>query len=392
VILSGRRVILRPATVDDVARLTSIRGEPLVAQRWGELGDREIEEDYIGDDRVFVVEADGEVIGAIQYEEEEDPMYRHAGIDIFLTTTRHDQGFGSEAVGVLARYLIHERGHHRLTVDPAADNAAAIRAYEKVGFRAVGVMRSYERGPDGTWHDGLLMEMLADELTYMAGPDPDEWSKELASESLATGDPTAWFEQLYAAAELGEAVVPWDRGAPRLLLVQWAEARQLDGEGKRALVVGCGFGDDAEYVAALGFETVAFDVAPSAVRSAERRFPDSSVEYIVADLLDPPARWRGAFDLVVESHTVQSLPDPPRRDAISQVARMVGPGGTLIVIAAARDEGTDPVEGPPWPLTRDEIDAFATGDLQPVQIEDMLDPADPDVRRWRAEFHRHESD
>jgi aminoglycoside 6'-N-acetyltransferase len=91
-------------------------------------------------------------------------MYRHACIDIFLTTARHRQGFGSEAIRVLARHLTKERGHHRLTIDPAADNEAAIRAYEKVGFRRVGVMRSYERGPDGTWHDGLLMEMLADEL------------------------------------------------------------------------------------------------------------------------------------------------------------------------------------------------------------------------------------
>ena len=169
-ILSGPRVTLRPATAGDVADLIAIRSEPLVAQRWGELGDREIEDDYVDNDRVFVVEADGEVIGAIQYEEEQDPMYRHAGIDIFLTTSRHDRGFGSQAVRLLARHLIEERGHHRLTIDPAADNAAAIRAYEKVGFRPVGVMHSYERGPDGTWHDGLLMELLADELTDEGEP------------------------------------------------------------------------------------------------------------------------------------------------------------------------------------------------------------------------------
>jgi aminoglycoside 6'-N-acetyltransferase len=169
-ILSGRGVTLRPATAGDVADLIAIRSETLVAERWGELGDREIEDDYVDSDRVFVVEADGEVIGAIQYDEEQDPMYRQAGIDIFLTTSRHDQGFGSQAVRLLARHLIEERGHHRLTIDPAADNAAAIRAYEKVGFRPVGVMRSYERGPDGTWHDGLLMEMLADELADEGGP------------------------------------------------------------------------------------------------------------------------------------------------------------------------------------------------------------------------------
>jgi aminoglycoside 6'-N-acetyltransferase len=121
-------------------------------------------EEFLADERTLVIEVDGEVIGAIQFDEEDDPMYRRAGIDIYLTASRHDQGFGSEAVGVLARYLINERGHHRLTIDPAADNAAAIRAYEKAGFRRVGVMRAYERGPDGTWHDGLLMDLLAEEL------------------------------------------------------------------------------------------------------------------------------------------------------------------------------------------------------------------------------------
>ena len=166
-ILSGPRLTLRNATVDDVAHVTAIRHEPEVVRRWGDLEEGELQE-FLNDAKTFVIEIGGEVIGAIQYEEENDPMYRQAGIDIFLTTSLHGEGFGSEAVRILARYLIEERGHHRLTIDPAADNAAAIRAYEKVGFRSVGVMRSYERGPDGTWHDGLLMDLIADELT---GPD-----------------------------------------------------------------------------------------------------------------------------------------------------------------------------------------------------------------------------
>jgi aminoglycoside 6'-N-acetyltransferase len=164
VILSGRRVTLRRATPDDTALVTSIRHEPEVERRWGVLEEGELVE-FLRDEKTFVIEAEGQVIGAIQYDEENDPMYHRAGIDIFLTTARHREGFGSEAVRVLARHLIEDRGHHRLTIDPAADNAAAIRAYEKVGFRPVGVMRSYERGPDGTWHDGLLMELLAHELT-----------------------------------------------------------------------------------------------------------------------------------------------------------------------------------------------------------------------------------
>jgi aminoglycoside 6'-N-acetyltransferase len=121
-------------------------------------------EEFVADEHSLAIEVDGEVVGAVQFFEEEDPMYRHANIDLYLTTSRHGQGLGSEAVRVLARYLIEERGHHRLTIDPAAANQAAIRAYEKVGFRPVGVMRSYERGLDGTFHDGLLMELLAGEL------------------------------------------------------------------------------------------------------------------------------------------------------------------------------------------------------------------------------------
>jgi aminoglycoside 6'-N-acetyltransferase len=162
-VLNGPRVVLRPAGTDDVDQLLSILREPEVAPRWGRVERRDVEDQFV-DEKAFVIEVDGDAVGAIQYGEEDDPMYRHASIDIFLTTSRHNQGIGPEAISVLAKHLIADRGHHRLTIDPAADNHAAIRAYEKVGFRKVGVMRSYERGPDGTWHDGLLMEMLSNEL------------------------------------------------------------------------------------------------------------------------------------------------------------------------------------------------------------------------------------
>ena len=219
----------------------------------------------------------------------------------------------------------------------------------------------------------------------MAGIDPDEQARRRAAGSFAAGDPLGWFEPLYAAAQKGEAVVPWDRGTAHPMLVAWAQAHQLSGGG-RALVVGCGPGYDAEYVAGLGFDTVAFDIAASAVRAARERFPGSQVEYRTADLLDPPADWREAFDLVVESYTVQALPDPPRRDAITSVGRMVGLGGTLIVIALARGEHEDPGQGPPWPLTRAEIEAFAVPGVQPVRIEKVRDPTV--APRWRAEFRR----
>jgi len=196
--------------------------------------------------------------------------------------------------------------------------------------------------------------------------------------------PTAWFERLYADAERGAAVVPWDRGGPNPRVAAWVGARRPNGRGRRALVVGAGFGDDAELVAGLGFETAAFDVAPTAVAAARARHPGSEVRYVVADLLDPPSEWRAAFDLVVESLTVQALPDPPRPQAIANVAAMVAPGGTLLVIAAARDAG-QPANGPPWPLTRADIDAFAVGGLEPVRVEDFRDAG---IRWWRAELRR----
>ncbi|HLX49354.1 MAG TPA: class I SAM-dependent methyltransferase [Streptosporangiaceae bacterium] len=221
----------------------------------------------------------------------------------------------------------------------------------------------------------------------MHKPDPDEYAHVLAAEAIGAGDPTAWFERLYAKAETGRAEVPWDRGAPHRLLVEWVKERELRGDGRQALIIGCGLGDDAEFIAGLGFVTVAFDISVSAIRTARRRYPLTTVDYVTADLLDPPAAWRQAFDLVVESLTLQSLPDPPRATAIRNVAPMVAPGGTLIVNARARDSRDDPGEGPPWPLTRAEIDAIGEGVLEPVEIEDLRDTG---ARRWRAEF-RHPS-
>ncbi|MGN9813077.1 class I SAM-dependent methyltransferase [Micromonospora sp. BQ11] len=208
----------------------------------------------------------------------------------------------------------------------------------------------------------------------------------LAAESLAAGDPTGWFDRLYREAARGAAVVPWERTAPHGLLVDWTAAHRVAGDGRRAVVVGCGYGRDAEHVAGLAFATVAFDISPTAVAAARERHPDSAVDYRAADLFDTPASWRHGFDLVVESMTVQALPLRLRPAATAAVGELVAPGGTLLVIAAGRgDDDTRPA-GPPWPLSRAEVDAFATGGLTPVRVEHFQDPEG--VRRWRAEFRR----
>lgn len=165
--LSGADVTLRPAGPDDIPELARIRATPEVLRWWrgGEDLVAAVGEDLAeeGTD-TFVVEHEGRIAGAIQWHAEDEPDYRHAGIDIYLDPALHGRGLGTDAVRTLARYLIADQGHHRLVIDPAADNAAAIHCYSKVGFRPVGVMRNYERSADGTWHDGLLMDLLADEL------------------------------------------------------------------------------------------------------------------------------------------------------------------------------------------------------------------------------------
>ena len=166
-ILEGAHVRLRPTTASDIPELARIRATPEVL-RWWRGGDdmtAAVAEDLAEEGtETFVIEHDVRVAGAIQWSAEDEPDYRHAGIDIYLDPALHGRGLGTDAVHTMARHLIADLGHHRLVIDPAADNAAAIRCYSKVGFRPVGVMRKYERGVDGTWHDGLLMDLLAHEL------------------------------------------------------------------------------------------------------------------------------------------------------------------------------------------------------------------------------------
>jgi len=163
-VMHGDRVVLRPIAAEDRARLREILGTPEVARWWGDPdheteGLYEVEEGYT----VYAVELEGTVVGLIQSCEELDPQYRHAGIDISVHPDFHGRGVGTDALRTLARHLF-EKGHHRLTIDPAAANETAIRVYTKVGFRPVGVLRNYERAADGTWHDGLLMDLLEGEL------------------------------------------------------------------------------------------------------------------------------------------------------------------------------------------------------------------------------------
>ena len=166
--LSGRQVALRPVAPGDAAALAAILAEPSVARWWGTWDVARVETDLTagGDpnEEGFAILLDGVVVGYIQAVTEAEPDFRHAGLDLFISTDAQGRGLGPDAIRTLAVHLIDERSHHRLTIDPAVANEAAIRAYAKVGFRPVGVMRSYQRMPDEVWVDALLMDLLAHEL------------------------------------------------------------------------------------------------------------------------------------------------------------------------------------------------------------------------------------
>lgn len=162
--LRGEHVRLRPLVPADAAPLRAIRATPEVTRWWDA-----VEDDFPSTDDPeatrYAIVVDGAVAGMVQYGEEHEPKYRHAWIDIFVDPARRGRGVGTDAVRTLARHLFEARGHHRLTIDPAASNAAAVRSYEKVGFRRVGITRRSERdGATGEWHDGLLMDLLTGEL------------------------------------------------------------------------------------------------------------------------------------------------------------------------------------------------------------------------------------
>ncbi len=169
-------MVLAALAPQHAAAVRAIRATPDVAKRWPD------DEGFPLDDEPeatrFVVllrdaampdGVDPTPRGLVQFGEEATPDYRHASIDIFLDPRIHGHGYGREVVAVVAAHLVDDRGHHRITIDPAADNAAAIACYAAVGFRPVGIMRQYERGPDGTFHDGLLMDLLADQLLRPRG-------------------------------------------------------------------------------------------------------------------------------------------------------------------------------------------------------------------------------
>lgn len=213
-------------------------------------------------------------------------------------------------------------------------------------------------------------------------------ARKLAQAAIAAGKPLAWFEQLYARARSEGLAVPWADREPNPNMVELF--RKLEGQiafGRKALKVGCGLGDDAEWLAGRGFEVTAFDISPSAISECKERFPASKVSYVACDLFRAPDSWAGAFDLVLESYTLQVLPPELRAEALRRIAGFVAPGGHLLLISRLRDQSEE-AGSMPWPLLRSEIDCLKSQGFAERHAEDYLDGEHPAVRRFRGCYQR----
>jgi len=212
-------------------------------------------------------------------------------------------------------------------------------------------------------------------------------ARELCRTFLQRGDPLGWFEALYETADGDSKSIPWADMCPNPNLVDWLAGNNISGEGKKALKIGCGLGDDAEALSRRGFNVVAFDISNTAVKWCNTRFPETTVQYRVEDLFASPESWSETFDLVLESYTLQVLPAELRADAIASISRFVAPGGNLLVICRGRHPA-EPGGKMPWPLTRGEVDGFKTHGLIELSFDDFTDNENPPVRRFRAVYQR----
>lgn len=200
-------------------------------------------------------------------------------------------------------------------------------------------------------------------------------ARELAAEFAERGDATGWFEAFYAEAEGDNEKISWADLEPNRFFKAWAENTGLKGNGRKALVVGCGLGDDAVYLDDFGFNVTAFDISPTAIEWAKRLHHDRNIQFETADLFEPFRGWLGAFDLVLEVYTIQPLPLEMRPRVIDAISGFVALGGELVVVTRGREDDEEPVELP-WALSRKDLSRFEANELTQTHFEIMMDDSD----------------
>ena len=194
----------------------------------------------------------------------------------------------------------------------------------------------------------------------------------------------AWFDEVYSWAGQNPDNVPWSRSGPHPGLRHWASGTSE--HAGSAVDIGCGLGDNAEFLTALGYEVTAFDLSPNAIDWAQRRFPQSRVSYRTADLFALPENWSGAFGLVSEVYTLQALPGDLRRQAVRALTELVAPGGSIVVVCIGRDEH-EATDGPPWRLAKSELAGFEAAGLTEASFDDVV-LGENDRRHFVAVYER----
>lgn len=218
--------------------------------------------------------------------------------------------------------------------------------------------------------------------------DARERTKEIQAEYAAKGDWIGWFEALYKESAGDNGKIPWADLEPNRFLRRWAEKTNLRGRGRRALVVGCGLGDDARFLFDAGFAVTAFDVSETAVEWAKRLHRDAAIDFRRADLFAAPRGWSGAFEFVLEVYTIQPLPLELRPQTIDAIANFVAPaGGKLVVVTRGRAGDEEPLELP-WALSREDLSRFERNGLRQIHFEEMLGDEDEPIKRFVVEYER----
>ena len=217
--------------------------------------------------------------------------------------------------------------------------------------------------------------------------DVREHTKKLAAAFLEKGDATGWFDALYKEAEGNNEKIPWADLEPNKFLVSFAEKTNLQGNGRKALVVGCGLGDDARFLADLGFKVTAFDISPTAIDWAKQIHAETGIEFAVADLFDAPKDWLKAFEFVLEVYTIQPLPLEMREKVIDAIAQFVAEKGKLVVVTRGREDDEQPTELP-WALSRKDLSRFEFNGLTQTHFEEMPGYEDEPIARFVVEYKR----
>lgn len=217
--------------------------------------------------------------------------------------------------------------------------------------------------------------------------DAREHTKKLAEKFIAASNPTGWFEELYKEARGDNEKIPWADLEPNKFLRAWAEKANLQGNGRKALVVGCGLGDDAKFLVDLNFNVTAFDISPTAIDWARRLHKSTAIKFVAADLFNAPKEWYQAFEFVLEVYTIQPLPLEIRPPVINAIANFVGFKGKLIVVTRGREDDEIPAELP-WALSRRDLSQFEANGLKQIDFTEMLGDEEEPIKRFVVEYEK----